>query len=245
MQITSRYVKYHANIFTPILLNIFNSILETGFIPSEWKTSYIVPIPKKGAVNDIGNYRGIALQSVIPKVFDKLLTMKLSQHLSGTIPTQQHGFVRNKSTQTNLLEITQFLQQKVRAGHIVDAVYFDFSKAFDQVDHEILAIKLAKLPLPNSLFVTTMNFITNRNYILRSDGQEYQHPINATSGVPQGSHCGLLLYLIMSSDVVDCGRGLEVNLSQYADGTKFFAVPVVGDQQQMEHMQVTVDRLMS
>lgn len=235
MQITSRFAKYHADILAPILLNIFNAILETGFVPHEWKTSFIVPIPKKGSVNDKANYyRSIALQSVVPKVFDKLLTNKLTQHLASIIPSQQHGFVSKKSTLTNLVTTT-----KSEKWTTVDALYFDFSTAFDQVDHETLAVKLAKLSLPNLLFVTTLNFITNRNYALRADGKLHQYPIDATSGVPQGSHCGPLLYLIMSHDIVDRVRGLDINLAQYAHDTKFFAV--VDHQEQMQRMQEAID----
>lgn len=74
MNIEAKYIKYNLECIASILLNIYNAILETGHIPDSWKQSFITPIPKKGSTIDIKNYRGIAMQSVIPKFFDKILT---------------------------------------------------------------------------------------------------------------------------------------------------------------------------
>lgn len=101
MKICVTYIKYNAAILTPILANIFNTILHTGIVPADWKNPYITPIPKKGNVNNIENYRGIAMQSVIPKLLDMLLTKRLYQHLEFAIPEVQHGFVKGKSTISN------------------------------------------------------------------------------------------------------------------------------------------------
>lgn len=81
MTITSQFLKYNTQIISPVLTDIFNSILRTSVIPAEWKTSFIAPIPKKGAINNISNYRGIAMQFVIPKIFDKILTGMLQRTL--------------------------------------------------------------------------------------------------------------------------------------------------------------------
>lgn len=146
-----------------------------------------------------------------------------------------------RSTQTNLLDITQFLHERTKAGDAVDVLYFDFTKAFDQVDHGLLAAKLATLSLPCTLYTVVMNFITNRRYKLKADGTQYQHTIAASSAVPQGSHCGPILYLIMTIDIVQYVRDLNINESLYADDTKFFAV--VNNRQQMDNMQLAIDRL--
>lgn len=63
MAISSKFIKFNSDKITPILLNVFNSILETGYIPNERKHSYITPIPKKESKIDVSNYRGIAMQS--------------------------------------------------------------------------------------------------------------------------------------------------------------------------------------
>lgn len=150
MLISVRFFKFNRDSIASVLLAIFNAVMETAHVPDTWKLEYITPISKKGAINIIGNYRGIAMQSVIPKMFDKLLTSKLYHHLHGTIPKTQHGFMPKRSTQTNLLDITQFLHERTKAGDAVDVLYFDFTKAFDQVDHGLLAVKLVAMSLPPS-----------------------------------------------------------------------------------------------
>lgn len=150
------------------------------------------PIPKKGDTNDIENYRGIAMQSVLPKIFDAALTKKIYDHLESIIPACQHGFMKKRSTATNLAEITN-TSNKNR----VDVLYFDFSKAFDRVDHAILAEKITKLAMPYSLYSTVMNFISHRIYQIKADGTIYSEKFIAPSSVPQGTHCGPLLYLLL------------------------------------------------
>lgn len=113
------------------------------------------------------------------------------------------------------------------------SIHFEPLVACNQVGQTVAA----KLDLHHS-----DNFITNRKYILRADGTQYHSQIHATRGVPQGSHCGSLLYLVMSMDITDCITELNnTNLSPYADDTKLSAV--VNNKQQMEQMQNAIDNL--
>lgn len=112
MKITASFVKFNEAILAPILTKIFNGVMRTAIIPSEWKHSYITPIPKKGAINDIANYLGIAMQSVISKNFDKLITKLLYPHLESIIRVEQHGFTTHKSTISNLLQVP-FLHREI------------------------------------------------------------------------------------------------------------------------------------
>lgn len=152
MLVTPQFLKYNKELLAPILLNIFNAILATGVVPYEWKMSYIIPIPKNGCLSQIENYRGIAIQSAIPKIFDKLITLKLSGLLGNIIPASQHGFVKSKSTVTNLMETSKFINESHDVAPQVDIVYFDFSKAFDQVYHFILAKKMCQISIPYLLY---------------------------------------------------------------------------------------------
>lgn len=216
---------------SPVILDIFNSILATGIFPAEWKQAYITPIPKKGALSQINNYRGIAMQSTIPKLFDALLTKKIYQHVSKLIPIQQHGFMPNKSTTTNLLEITQFLHDNIRSEDRMDVVYFDYSKAFDQVDHKLLAAKLAEISMPYLLFKTIMNFIAFRTYSLKIDGKVTSNYFTSCSGVPQGSHCGPIPY----------AAGDGVYILVYADDTKMYRV--INTREDMAALQTSITKL--
>lgn len=76
MLISAKFVIFNRDKLAPILLEIFN-----GIFPDDWKTAYLTPIPKKGNLADVTNYRGIGMQSVIPKLFDMLFTSKIYAHV--------------------------------------------------------------------------------------------------------------------------------------------------------------------
>lgn len=136
MQISAEIIKRNINILPPILLKIFNAILECGNFLTNWKKSYIIPIPKKGNYHNVNNYRGIALQSVIPKLFDQLIiTNKLKKFIDIILPDEQHGFKTNKGTISNLTETTQFIHDEFANGNQVDIIQFDYTKAFETLDH--------------------------------------------------------------------------------------------------------------
>jgi hypothetical protein len=88
---------------------LFSLSLKTGIFPSLWKSSYVLPIWKAGGRSIISNYRPISKLSVLPKLFEKLIEPKLSDILKHTLINEQHGFRKNKSTDTNLLTFFNLL----------------------------------------------------------------------------------------------------------------------------------------
>ena len=85
----------------------FNYSLYSGIFPTRWKISHITPIFKSGSRTNIENYRGIAILPTIAKLFESIVCTILSNHISNDIPPAQHGFMKGRSTITNLLEFTQ------------------------------------------------------------------------------------------------------------------------------------------
>lgn len=243
MKICATYLKFNAGIITPILTNIFNAILHTGFIPDNWKHSFLTPIPKKGNIQDVSNYRGIAMQSVIPKIFDILITARLYTHLHFAIPEQQHGFVKSKSTTSNLLEQTQQIADALKNRKRMDVIYFDFSKAFDHVDHAKLFVKLAKLSMPLPLLKLIASFIVGRSYTIKIDGITTKFAIQPQSSVPQGSHIGPLLYIIFCHDLPTCVSHTGATALMYADDTKFSRI--IESDQDRRSLQKAIDNLSS
>ena len=85
---------------------IFNSFMSVSKIPQSWNYAIITPIFKKGLSSDFKNYRPISLTSVFGKVMERVIVLELLNYLNrnNLINTNQHGFLRQLSTCTNLLE---------------------------------------------------------------------------------------------------------------------------------------------
>lgn len=241
MGISTEFIKYNVERLTPIFKNIFDGILASGRMPDTWKHSYLIPIPKKGSSAEITNYRGISIQSTIPKIFDKLLTKKILQHISPIVPPSQHGFIRSRSTTTNLMSAAEFIQQNIYSGNQVDAIYFDLSKAFDRVDHYIIAKKLSRIGMPFTLLRAIMTFITNRTSHIRIEKTTSKFSFKTTSAVPQGSCCGPILFMIYCLDIPLCVQDTRVLLLSFADDTKF--ISCIRNDNDRKQLQKCIDNL--
>lgn len=121
---------------------IYNRSLSEGRFPKMWKDSIIVPIYKAGDRCNVTNYRPISILPVLAKVFESLVCPYLSWYIKQTVADQQHGFLKKRSTATNLLTFVDGVIANMSSGKEVDAIYTDFSKAFDKVDHALLLQKL-------------------------------------------------------------------------------------------------------
>ena len=108
-------------------------------------TTLIHPIFKSGDKHSVTNYRPISITSSIPKLLDHVVSDILIDKFAGIIIEQQHGFINGRSTVTNLLLYINFINEYINNMHQVDAIYTDFSKAFDVVNHERLLSKIWNL----------------------------------------------------------------------------------------------------
>ena len=121
---------------------LFSRSMKLGTMPLDWKKSFVTPVYKSGNKHDISNYRPISKLSAIPKLFERIIYDTFSQIVRPFIIPEQHGFVARKSTESNLCEFLDYLYTSMDNRLQVDAVYTDYSKAFDKICHNILIHKL-------------------------------------------------------------------------------------------------------
>ena len=121
--------------------------MDTGSIPQDLLLVLISPVHKGGSRGIAKNYRPVALTSHIVKVFERVVRHSLVSHLeaNGLLPSGQHGFRAMRSTLTQLLSYWDTMLTKLEDGGGADAIYLDFSKAFDKVEHGVLFPKLRDL----------------------------------------------------------------------------------------------------
>ena len=130
----------------------------------------------------------------------------------------QHGFVKHKSCFTNLLESHNTWTGTLDMGLGVDVTYLDYSKAFDLVPHLRLISKLQAHGIKGDLLKWISNFLIGRQQKVILNGNSSQW-IDVTSGVPQGSVLGPLLFILYVNNTTD---GVQSTLEMFADDSKLY-----------------------
>ena len=99
-----------------------------------------MPVHKKGSKDDIKNYRPISLTSLFMKTFERILKDELLIRTSHLLDCRQHGFLNFKYCTTNMVNFTDKLVMSINDTQTLstDVLYFDFSKAFDSVNHDVI-----------------------------------------------------------------------------------------------------------
>jgi hypothetical protein len=153
------------------------------------------------------------------------------------ISDAQHGFVRGRSTVSNLVQFTNGIIGEIEDGWQVDGVYTDFSKAFDRVLHGLLKFNLSII-FGGSLLCWMGSYLTGRTQRFKLEAY-FSESIQCHSGVPQGSHLGPIIFILDINGALDIFEDVSV-LGYTDDLMLFMTIKCVGD---CQLFQKDLDRL--
>ena len=176
---------------------------------------------KKDDKNDIENYRPISLTCIVSKVFEKCVRDELLIQCQHLIHDTQHGFLPLKSCTTQLIPFSHDISLGLNLNNLIDVIYFDFSKAFDSVNHDIILQKLKTAYKIDGLMLKFIKeYLQGRQQRVLVKGKHSNICI-IKSEVPQGSILGPLLFVLFINSMQDCiSPGTKIAL--YADDTKIW-----------------------
>ena len=233
-KLINEFFIYGKEILGTTLLSLFNKLFSMGYFPKEWSEGFIIPLHKKGSINEAENYRGITLLSALGKLFSRMINNRLSEwaeHYYVLIEAQA-GFRPGMGTVDNIFVLHGLITHHLNHGKKLFCAFVDFTKAFDYVVRDNLWFKLVKLGLRGNILNIIKSMyesVKSRVKFCGKIGNEYF----CSLGVRQGECLSPLLFSLFLNDIEEqfshSGvEGLDLDLFKifmllYADDIVVFA----------------------
>ncbi|KAF0750563.1 Reverse transcriptase domain-containing protein [Aphis craccivora] len=198
---------------------LFRKSLDMGIFPSLLKSSSLIPFLKTGNPSKVMNYRPIANLSHVSKMFETLVLRSIQPSVNSSLIEEQHGFRPGSSTVTCNLVFSSFIYDSFALHAQVDAIYTDFNKVFDRVNHNILINILSNYGFGEPILSWFSSYLTNRQqYIKLHDSTSII--ITLSSDVPQGAILSPLLFSLLVNSAASVLRHARILI--FADDMKLF-----------------------
>ena len=220
--LSNKLLKTIKNEIAEPLSIMINEALNTGIFPDELKIAKVLPIHKKGDIHLFSNYRPISILPSVSKVYERVVHNQLHKHFQDLklYYNSQYGFRTKHSTELAALELIDRTIKSLDQNECPINIYLDLSKAFDTLDHEILLSKLDYYGIRDKAHDLLRSYLTNRKQFTQCNNKS-SDPLIITTGVPQGSILGPLLFIIYINDISKVSNSFYPIV--YADDTTLSA----------------------
>ena len=218
---------------------IFKTSLENKTLPDEWKHANISAIFKKGKKTLPQNYRPVSLTCIICKIMESIIRDAVVKHMTenNLFSQYQFGFISGRSTVLQLLHVLNIWIDILDQGGTLDAIYCDFMKAFDKVPHKRLVYKVEKYGIKGNIIGWIDSFLSGRTQCVNINNHKSSNaPV--TSGIPQGSVLGPILFVIYINDLPEVINSGSIAFL-FADDTKLFRQIINNDDLKIQQDDVS------
>ena len=195
---------------------LLNFSIANSFVPTQWKQAHITPIPKSPHPS-AEEWRPISLIAILCKVLERGLVAHIRKSRPDIwLSNEQYGFLPGKSVMDAIAQVVEDWSHANDTKQQVYAVFFDFAKAFDLVDHHHLLTKLGAQGLLEPWVISWLAaYLTGRKQrVVTSQHNTEWLPVEA--GVIQGSVIGPILFILFIHDI-NKYMPPGVDIKKYAD----------------------------
>ena len=220
--IGSSVIKLCKEPLAPVLCRIYQKSLDSAYIPKIWKTSEVVPAPKKNPPKCNNDYRPIALTAIMMKCLEKIVKNHLTVQVKPYTDNYQFAYTAHRCVEDATLSLTDFVLHHVdkpnnaRQKKFIKILFVDFSSAFNTIQPHIMMQKLINMNVNPSLILWIESFLTDRPQYVKFNDVKSDVVITNT-GAPQGCVLSPVLFTLYTSD---CKCNHDSNrLFKYADDT--------------------------
>ena len=188
----------------PPLAHILNLSLNTSTVPSMWKLAKLSPTFKSGNSEHVKNYQPISVLPVLSKILEKAVHQQLYNFLESNnlLYDCQFGFRKARSTKLATTLFCDKIQKEMDKGRLVGSIFLDLSKVFDTIGHGILLEKLICYGVCRPELAWFTDYLFNRSQLVEINNITSDKR-SITSGVPQGSIIGPLMFIIFFNNLQD------------------------------------------
>ncbi len=176
--ITGRVLRSCADQLAGLFTSIFNESLATSVVPTSFKKSVIIPVPKHSKPSCLNDYSPVALTSTVMKVFERLLKNHICSSIPVTLDPLQFAYRPNRSTDNAISHVLHSSLTHIdsKNGNYVRLLFIDYSSAFNTIVPTKLAVKLSDLCLDTSLCDWIQDFLQTTSGESRPVHLQLHHP---------------------------------------------------------------------
>ena len=216
-RISSKTLKTCSDSLAHVFKVLFQRSLQEGHIPRLWRSSMIIPVPKRKVVSQLNDYRPVALTSIPMKCAEKIVLGHLRRETEDHQDPLQFAYTRRRSTEDAILTMLHHLHQHLdKPGTYARVLFVDFSSAFNTIQPHLLVNKLLDMTVNPEIIKWIYSFLTDRPQQV-TVGQAVSDVLVTNTGAPQGCVLSPALFTIY---MADCRAKEACNIQiKFADDT--------------------------